>query len=198
MITTYSRSGHYNQGRVGHKHTKEEILAGAVATAFETGLSQLSYGRVARRVGTSDRIVVYYFPSKDELVTSVLASLGAQLQQALAPAFPVAAADHLALIRTAWPMLATTQTDPVFALFFEANGLAAAGREPYRSVVRQLVESWTRWMAALIEGTPSESRIEAETALAVIDGLLLLRQLAGPRAANRAAHRLTTHRSRRR
>ena len=79
-------------------------------------------------------------------------------------------------------MLATTQTDPVFALFFEANGLAAAGREPYRSVVRQLVESWTRWMAALIEGTPSESRIEAETALAVIDGLLLLRQLAGPRA----------------
>ena len=175
---------------MGHKHTKEEILAGALTTAFEVGLSRLTYGQVAKRLGISDRVVVYYFPSKDDLVSEVLLSLGGQLQQTLAPAFATPQADHVALARAAWPLLARPATDPVFALFFEANGLAAAGRDPFRSVVPQLVEAWIAWAAGLIQGTARQRRAEAETAIAVIDGLLLLRQLAGPAAAARAARRL--------
>ena len=175
---------------MGHKHTREEMLEAALATAFEFGLSQLTYGRVAKRLGIHDRTVVYYFPSKDDLVGDVLVALGAQLQQTLAPAFAAPAADHLALVRAAWPVLARPAADPVFALFFEANGLAAAGRDPYRTLVPQLVEVWIAWAAESISGTPRRRRTEAETAIAMIDGLLLLRQLAGPDAANRAARRL--------
>ena len=39
----------------------------------------------------------------------------------------------------------------------------------------------------MLVGTPAHKRREAEAALALVDGLLLLRQLAGPAAANRAA-----------
>lgn len=189
-LRTSSRSDHYDQARMGHKHTKEEILAGALATAFDVGLSQLTYGRVAKRLGINDRVVVYYFPTKDVLAGDVLVAMGAQLQETLAPAFASPRADHLALLRAAWPLLADPDADAVFALFFEANGLAAAGREPFRSLVPQLVEAWIVWAATFIDGTPKERRTEAETAVAVIDGLLLLRQLAGPAAANRAARRL--------
>ena len=164
---------------MGHKHTREEILAASLATAFESGLSQLTYGRVAKRLGINDRTVVYYFPSKDDLVGEVLVALGTQLQQTLEPAFAAPATDHLALLRAAWPILARPEVDPVFALFFEANGLAAAGRDPYRSLVPQLVEVWIAWAAASIHGPPRRRRTEAETAIAIIDGLLLLRQLAG-------------------
>lgn len=172
---------------MGHKHTKEEILAGALAAAFDDGLSQLTYGRVAKRLGINDRTVVYYFPTKDDLISEVLISMGTQLQQTLAPAFTSQAADHLALLRTAWPILAHPDADPVFALFFEANGLAATGREPYNTLVPQLVEAWITWAAAFILGRPAQRRRQAETAIAIIDGLLLLRQLAGPAAAHRAA-----------
>lgn len=175
---------------MGHRHTKDEILAGALATAFDGGLSRLTYGRVATRLGISDRIVVYYFPSKDDLVGDVLTALGAQLQQTLAPAFTAPAADHVELARAAWPLLATPAADPVFALFFEANGLATAGRTPYDWAVPQLVEAWIAWAAQLIEGSPEVRRAEAETTIAVLDGLLLLRQLAGPEPASRAASRL--------
>jgi hypothetical protein len=41
--------------------------------------------------------------------------------------------DHLELLATAWPILARAEVDPVFALFFEASGLAATGREPRTS-----------------------------------------------------------------
>jgi len=175
---------------MGHKHTKEEILAGALESAFDEGLSQLTFGRLAKRLGISDRIVVYYFPTKDDLITEVITSLGRQLQETLAAAFAAPAADHVALARTAWPILARPHVDPVFALFFEAAGLAVARREPYHTLVPQLIEAWIAWASALIEGTPAVRRAEAEAAVALIDGLLIMRLTAGPEQANRAARRL--------
>jgi AcrR family transcriptional regulator len=179
---------------MGHKHSKADILDGALAAAFDDGLSQLSFGRVAKRLGISDRIVVYYFPSKDDLIGEVLYAVGAELQATLAPAFTTPAEGYIELLRTAWPILARSEADPVFALFFEAGGLAATGREPFRTLVPQLIEAWIDWAAAFITGTRTRRRAEAEAAIATLDGLLLLRQLAGPRVADRAARRIAnTH-----
>lgn len=175
---------------MGHKHSKAEILEGALAATFADGLSELTFGRLAKRLGISDRIVVYYFPTKDDLVGEVLFALGAELQTTLEPAFARAADDHRALVRAAWPILTRADADAVFALFFEAAGLAATGREPYRTLVPQLVDAWISWAATFVSGTPARRRAEAEAAIAMLDGLLLLRQLAGPDAADRAARRL--------
>ena len=175
---------------MGHKHTKAEILDGALAAAFEDGLSQLTFGRIAKRLGISDRIVVYYFPTKDDLIGEVLYAMGTQLQETLAPTFSSPVADHRALLRAAWPILARPDADPVFALFFEASGLAAIGREPYRSLLPQLIEAWIAWASEFISGTSARRRAEAEAAIAVIDGLLLVRQLAGPAVADRAARKI--------
>jgi AcrR family transcriptional regulator len=175
---------------MGYRHTKEEILDGALALALDDGLSQLTFGRVAKRLAINDRTVVYYFPTKDDLISDVIVAMGLQLQETLAPAFATPAATHIDLIRAAWPVLAHPDADQVFALFFEANGLAATGREPYRTLIPQLVQMWIDWVAEYVAGSPTQRRTEAETAIAIIDGLLLLRQLAGPDAAERAAHRL--------
>ena len=175
---------------MGHKHTKADILEGALAAAFEDGLSQLTFGRVAKRLGISDRIVVYYFPTKDDLIGEVLYAMGAELQATLAPIFTTPASDHIELLRTAWPILATAESDPVFALFFEAGGLATTGREPFRTLVPQLMEAWIEWAADFVKGTPTRRRAEAEVAIAMLDGLLLVRQLAGPKVADRAAKRI--------
>ncbi len=175
---------------MGHKHTREEILDGAVAVAFDDGLSQLTYGRVAKRLGISDRVVVYYFPTKDDLIGAVILSMGGQLQTTLGAAFAEPADDHLSIVRAAWPLLARPDTDAVFALFFEANGLATAGREPYRTLVPQLVVGWIDWLTHVLGGDADRRRDEAAAAVAIVDGLLLVRQLAGPDAADRAARRL--------
>lgn len=175
---------------MGHKHAKADLLEGALAAAFEHGLSQLTFGRVAKRLGISDRIVVYYFPTKDDLIGEVLYAMGAELQATLAPTLTTPAADHLELLRTAWPILARVESDPVFALFFEAGGLAAAGREPFRTLVPQLMQAWIEWAAEFVEGTRTRRRAEAEAAIAMLDGLLLVRQLAGPEVADRAATRI--------
>jgi AcrR family transcriptional regulator len=175
---------------MGYRHTKQEILDGALAAAFDDGLSQLTFGRVAKRLGINDRTVVYYFPTKEDLLTEVVTSMGLQLQQTLGEAFASPAADHLELARAAWPVLARDETDRIFALFFEANGLAATGRAPFDTLVPRLVEAWIAWLMLFLDGSDRERRAEAEAAIAVIDGLILLRLLAGPAAATRAATRL--------
>jgi AcrR family transcriptional regulator len=175
---------------MGHRHTKEEILEAGLAAALEEGLSQLTFGRLAKRLGINDRTIVYYFPSKDDLISEVIVSMGVQLQTTLAKAFTVPAADHIELLRAAWPVLARAEVDPIFALFFEANGLAATKLDPYQTLIPMLVETWIEWTTTFVKGTAKQRRIEAETAIAVLDGLILLRLLSGPVAAQRAARRL--------
>ena len=175
---------------MGPRHDQDTILTAAVAVAFDEGLSRVSFGRVAKRLGISDRTVVYYFPTKNVLVGAVLLAVGLRLQETLTPAVAEPAADHRALARASWPVLAHPDADGVFALFFEANGLAATGHEPYATVVPQLVQAWLAWAAEHLQGSPDQRRAEAAAAIALIDGLLLLRQLAGPEAAQAAAVRL--------
>jgi AcrR family transcriptional regulator len=175
---------------MGPKHTREQMLAGAVDVAFDEGLSHLTFGSVAARTGVSDRTVVYYLPTKDDLITQVLLEVGGRLQVVLAAAFTGPATDHLELARQAWPVLSRTEFEPVFALYFEAIGFAAAGREPYRTLVAQLVDSWATWLTEFLTGTPTARRTEAESAITLIDGLLLLRQVSGQASSARVARRL--------
>ncbi|HSP29146.1 MAG TPA: TetR/AcrR family transcriptional regulator [Ilumatobacteraceae bacterium] len=175
---------------MGYRHTKQDILDGALAAALEDGLSQLTFGRLAKRLGINDRTVVYYFPTKDDLITDVVMSMGLQLQTTLGEAFAGPAENHVELARAAWPALARAEVDPIFALFFEANGLAATGRTPFDTLVPQLVDAWIEWLMNFLTGTAKRRRAEAEATIALVDGLLLLRQLAGPASAARAAERL--------
>ena len=172
---------------MGYRHSREEILEGAVDTVFDEGLSRLTFGVLAKRLGISDRIVVYYFPSKDDLIVEVLAAIGAQLEGVLAGAVRKPVGDHAALVRSVWPLLARREVDGVFAVFFEASGLAAAGVEPYRTMAPALVQGWVDWAESLIDGPKAYRRTEAAAAVAALDGLLLMRQLAGAEVANRAA-----------
>lgn len=176
---------------VGHKHSKEQILSDALSLALDEGLSQLTFGRLARRLGISDRIIVYYFPTKADLIGEVIGAMGQDLQEAMTEAFAEPASSYTDMIEQAWPLLATPTNDRVFALFLEANGLAAVGVEPYATIVPGLVEGWISWAATLADGSEADARTQAATAVAVIDGLVLLRLLAGAEAAERAVSLLT-------
>lgn len=173
---------------MGYRHAKDEILEGALGAVFDDGLSRLTFGRLARRLGISDRVIIYYFPTKDELIGELLVSIGVRLRATLEPALSSPVDDHVQLVRMVWPVVARAEVDPVFALFFEAGGLAAAGAEPYATLVPQLVTGWIDWAGGFIRGTPLRRQTEASAAVATLDGLLLLRQLAGSDTADRAAH----------
>ncbi|MEM9465563.1 MAG: TetR/AcrR family transcriptional regulator [Actinomycetota bacterium] len=175
---------------MGYRHSADDILDAAVACVHDDGLHQLTFGRVAKRLGINDRTIVYYFPSKADLITAVLARIGEHLQAVLAAAFQGPVADHRELLDQAWPVLAHPDADPTFAVFFQTVGLATTGQEPYAAVLDQVMQAWRAWLCEFFAGTDEERTAEAESAMAVLDGLLLLRQTVGADAAERAAARI--------
>jgi AcrR family transcriptional regulator len=176
---------------MGYRHDRDDLLRAGVELALEQGLGALTFGRVGKRLGISDRTVVYYFPTKEDLATAVAAELGLRLQALLEEAFgpdPMSVPDLLA---RAWPVLAAPPADPVFAVFFEAIGLASAGQAPWVDLVPVLVDGWVDWLVPRVRGgTTAERRRSALAIVAQLDGLLLVRQAIGARAANTAAREM--------
>lgn len=173
---------------MGYKHDRSSILEAALRLATRDGLSQLTFGRLARDLGIADRTVVYYFPTKDDLVGAVALALAERLQGLLEEAFgpdPLPAAD---LMRRAWPVLTTPDADEAFGVFFKLVGLAAAGVAPFTALGRLLVDGWVDWLAPKVdERTGPKRRAAAVTAVAALDGALLVRNLMGPAAGDLAA-----------
>ncbi|MEM7142476.1 MAG: TetR/AcrR family transcriptional regulator, partial [Actinomycetota bacterium] len=149
-----------------------------------------SFGRVAKRLGISDRTVVYYFPTKSDLVGEVLVAMGVTLQGALGEAFTEPADDHRTLLRRAWPVVSDSSNERIFALFFEATGQAAAGHEPYAEIVPAIVEAWIDWTTGFITGSDDHRRREAERTVVLVDGLTLMQQVGPAGAADRVAAEL--------
>lgn len=173
---------------MGYKYNAGDMLDAAIELALSDGLSALSFGRLAKQLGIADRSIVYYFPSKADLVTRTVGEIGTRLQVLLDEALGTEPLIPEQAIRQMWNVLATPTADPVMAIFFELVGLAAASIEPYDSLTPALVDSWVDWLTPRLKtDRRSPSRHVAYATVAQLDGLLLIRHTSGQEAAHVAA-----------
>jgi AcrR family transcriptional regulator len=122
------------------------LAEAATDYALGHGLIGLSLRPLAAAVGTSDRMLLYHFADKDDLVASVLrVSTDRSVQEirALPPA-----ADVSSFVVGFWDASVTGQLERCQRLYVEAAALGLLGQEPYASVVR---EANDRWTAALVD-----------------------------------------------
>lgn len=173
---------------VGYRHSADDILDAAVAIALESGIAALTYASVGSRLSISGRTVVYYFPTKLDLVNAVTGALVADMVGLLEEAFGSEPLGETDLMRRAWPVLTTPTADKVFALYFEIVGLASSGQAPYGALATGLVAGWVDWLEPRVRGsTVAVRRRRALATVGQIDGLLLLRHVLGGEAADEAA-----------
>jgi AcrR family transcriptional regulator len=175
---------------MGYRHDREGVLGSAVALARESGLKELTFRSVGRRAGIPDRTVVYYFPTKDQLILAVLQRATTQLVDLLTAAVGEKSRGVDELLRTSWDALRRPEADQALRLYIETMGLAARGREPYRSVITQLTATWTTWFATRLALEPAQRDDHAVAIVATLDGLLLLQVTAGTDVADAAARGL--------
>ncbi len=176
---------------MGYKYDRGELLDAAVASVLDDGVGRLTFGRLAKRVGINDRSIVYYFPTKRDLLTEVVMALGQRFQSLLDGAFVDDELETVEVVRLAWPVLISPDAEPVFRIYFEMVGLAAAGTAPFDELTPMLIDHWIDWLAPRVAGASAALRREnATAAVALVDGLLLLHHMVGKDAARAAAIRL--------
>lgn len=182
---------------MGYIHSREAILAAALEVAQEVGLAEVTYRLVGKRCGIPDRTVVYYFPTKNDLLIAVLEAVERKVRE---PMLELVGDRDLTVgqaVSGMWTALATAEVDPLFRIYIELFGLAAARRPPYDELIARVNRYWVDWLEQRMAGPVDQRRTAAAAVFAQVDGLLLFRHLNSPELADRAARFLQESRGER-
>jgi AcrR family transcriptional regulator len=165
---------------------RDEWTHAATDYVMEHGLIGFSLRPLAAALGTSDRMLLYHFDSKDELVASVLRESNDRAVAALTALAP--SPDLRAAVHDLWAAVRSPELEPCTRLYVEAAALGLLGREPYASVVREANEHWSRAFVGHLtrSGVP---RPLARRAATVVDAAFLGFQLDAPLDVGTAARR---------
>lgn len=154
---------------------RARLLTQAVEHFGRTGLGDRSLRGIAEDLGTSHRMLIYHFGSRDGLVATVSLAVEERQRATMQATYDVPDGDPAETAAAYWQQTveATRRYGP---LFFEAAAHAAQDRPHAREFARAMVADW---LPAVIElcrrtGIPEdEAEDHARLALAATRGLLL-------------------------
>lgn len=174
--------------------SRRRLLDAVIDRLTEHGLGDESLRGLAAAIGTSHRMLIYHFGSKEGLLVEVVRTMEGRQRAALAEL--VAELDTDPAIGPAdialrfWRRLADPALWPAERLFFELYGQALQGREGTTPFLEGVVDSW---LAPVTDYTrrlgspPDVAMADARLGLAVVRGLLLDLLATGDRAGVDAA-----------
>ena len=155
---------------------RRDLLKAVADYLLDNGLADMSLRPLASSLGTSPRILLYHFGSKEQLVAEALAASRERQREAtqawLATQPELGPAE---LLRRFWAW----QLDghqPFLRLFFEVYGLALQDEERFPDVLQRAVDDWLAFIGALLVRaglTAAQARIAATAVIAGYRGLLL-------------------------
>ena len=141
---------------------RQELLDAVVKECAARGIGDRSLRDVAAAVGTSHRMLLHHFGSRNELLLAIVEEVERR-QRALLRELPTEPAKA---ITTMWADLRRPELRPFERLFFECYARAAQGEQPF---VRMLPGAIEAWLTADEMTNPALARL----GLAVMRGLLL-------------------------
>lgn len=163
-----------------------ELLAGAVDYVLAHGLTGLSLRPLAAALDTSDRMVLYYFGTRDELVAEVLRTVGDRLRSLLSAALPADPQPPAALLAGALGAADDPSAARLLGLWLEVVALAGSGDTVFAETASAVVADWVDWFAGRVDVPDEQRRAAAAAVLVIIDGLVLF-EAAGSAEDARAA-----------
>ena len=171
---------------------RERVLDALVAHLLTTGLSQTSLRQLAAAAGVSDRMLLYYFADKAEVMAQVMERLAGGMAERLSAAIPEGAGlSASALMAQAGRFVLDQDFLPYMRLWLEVVGAAARNEDPFVNISRQVTHGFLDWIAQRLDERPGPAREGiAAMILALVDGLILVEVGAGREHAQRAIEAL--------
>jgi AcrR family transcriptional regulator len=152
------------------------LLEKVVDYVCSHGLADLSLRPLAKAVGTSPRVLLYYFQSKEALVVDIIRRGRARQRETMVNLKLSSDLSTREITRTLWQHWSQPQWEPLMRLFFEVYGLALQDRSRFPGFLENAVEEWL----AALEGCSTlpgfsrdDARAYATMTIAAFRGFLL-------------------------
>ncbi len=155
---------------------RQRLLDLAITYVAEHGISDLSLRTLAAALGTSHRMLIHHFGSKEGLWVEIVRTVEQRQRELMGEYLPGAGEPLGDTMRAWWKHISDPSLWPNERLFFELYAQALQRRPHTTEVLDGIVEQWVepaaQWSAA--RGVPADlARAHARLGVAVTRGLLL-------------------------
>ena len=170
------------------KSPRTNLLDDLIEYAGQHGLAHASLREIADGVGTSHRMLIHHFGSKDEVLAAVVAEVERRQRDAVREV--TSSTSEVDDLWQLWERWADPGLAPYERLFFELYGQALQGKPWATPMLDNAVADWLEPIAKVLgaAGVAADDA-SARLAIAVTRGLILDLLTTGDRAAVDAAMR---------
>jgi AcrR family transcriptional regulator len=155
---------------------RDDLLAAALRYLTEHGVGELSLRALAAELGTSHRMLIYHFGSREGLLVEVVKAVERRQRARLAEIMADPDLTPIEQERRFWEDLVDPAKWPAERLFFELYGQALQGRKHAVPLLDGIVTDWLDPLTEIgvRQGLPrDQARARVRLGLAVARGLLL-------------------------
>lgn len=170
-----------------HDDRRDELLDKIADHLLDAGIAGSNLRPLARAIGVSDRMLLYYFKDKDDILQAGLGRVAERLTAMLEAVASPARLRSAELRQLLAPLLLEDALWPYMQLWLEIASLSARRTVPFDAIGKALGEHFLAWARAQLEieeGVCPER--EAVRLFASLEGLVLLKSLGLGEAAAKA------------
>lgn len=151
---------------------KQQAIERIAAHLLAEGLNQTGLRLLAKVADTSDRMLIYYFGSKEALLDEVMGAIAATVTVQLDALLGSEQRPADVLLAQATNIMMHDGFTPAVQLWFELVGLAARGHEPYLANAKLISNNWIEWITSRLAEADKD---KAADLYAHLEGRLMLK-----------------------
>lgn len=139
------------------------------------GLNTASLRPLAKAAGTSDRMLIYRFGSKDQLIAALLDHLAARMADGLSQVMPSEPAESFAdCIGDIVELLRSDGFTPYLRVWLDIVSAAAQGNAAHLASGKQIIEGFLDWITYRLPAGTKDRDAAARLALTLVEGTIVM------------------------
>jgi len=156
-------------------NARAELLASVIAWVADNGIGDVSLRTLAEAIGTSHRMLLFHFGSKEQLMVEVVRAVEADQRATVVEIAANDGVDVTERMRQHWLSLLDPSLRNNIRLFYEVYADALRGRAYTKDFLDEVMAAWLPPVTAAFESTSGAANapVDARLVLAVTRGLLL-------------------------
>lgn len=165
------------------KPDKQALLSKLANHVLMNGLNNASLRPMAKAAGTSDRMLIYHFGSKDVLIGELLEHLASQMAKGLDLALPCERSEtEEELVAKILLLMRSDEFQPYTRVWLDIVSGAAQGMSAHRKAGHAIILIFLDWLSL----RHPEGQSGAPRALTLIEGCLVMDAVGHASISNRA------------